>query len=66
MNNSLSQFVNASIPLVTLLCANVSIRVHAGVVSTGMNQYNYIAVGDFYEASLPVSTPGIVVNQTIS
>lgn len=61
----LTTFVNASIPLVTMLCKNVSIRVYSGVVGTESNQYNYIAVGDFYKASIPVTTPGIVTNMTI-
>jgi hypothetical protein len=65
VNNPLSTFVNASIPLVTLLCKNVSIRVHSGVVGTTVNKYSYMAVGDFYLSRVPVSTPLIVVNQTI-
>jgi hypothetical protein len=65
-NASLSTFVDASIPMATLLCKNVSIKIHSGVVGTTTNKYSYIAVGDFYQSRVPISTPGIVVNQTIS
>jgi len=60
-----STFVNASIPLGTLLCRNVSIKLVAGVIGTPMVKSSYIAAGDFYLSRMPVSTPGIVVNQTI-
>ncbi len=66
VNNSLSTFVNASIPLVTMLCKNVSIRVYDGILGSESNEYDYIAVGDFYKSATQVSTPGIVVNETIN
>ncbi|MGC8662190.1 MAG: hypothetical protein ACP5RT_00160 [Candidatus Micrarchaeia archaeon] len=60
-----SQFENASIPIVMFMCQNVSIRVVADSVGTLVNRLDYIAVGDFYQSSIPEETPGIVVNQTV-
>ncbi|MDE1870455.1 MAG: hypothetical protein KGH71_05770 [Candidatus Micrarchaeota archaeon] len=60
-----SLFLNASIPLSLSLCQNVSIKVVAQVVGGFANSRNYIAIGDFYQGKTPVSTPGIIVNQTI-
>jgi len=60
-----SLFLNASIPLSLSLCQNVSINVVAQVVGGFTNSRNYIAIGDFYLSKTPVSTPGIIVNQTI-
>jgi hypothetical protein len=64
--NAATRFENASIPLATLLCQNVSIRIVAGVVGTPTIEPSYIAVGDFYMGRVPVSTLGIVINQSIS
>jgi hypothetical protein len=63
--NPQSTFVNASIPVVSLLCKNVSIRVVARLVGTDVNKYSYIAVGGFYLSKKQVQTPGILVNTTI-
>lgn len=60
-----SQFLNASMPLSLLLCQNVSIKVVAQVVGGYTNLRNYIAVGDFYLGKSAISTPGIIINQTI-
>ncbi|MDE1850918.1 MAG: hypothetical protein KGH54_03960 [Candidatus Micrarchaeota archaeon] len=60
-----SLFLNASIPLSLSLCQNVSIKVVAQVVGGFTNSRNYIAIGDFYQSKNPISTPGIIVNQTI-
>jgi len=60
-----STFVNASIPLGTMLCKNVSVRLVAGITGTPDMSSSYIAAGDFYLSRTPVSTPGIVFNQTI-
>ncbi|MGI0141291.1 MAG: hypothetical protein ACREBF_01415 [Candidatus Micrarchaeales archaeon] len=60
-----SEFLNASMPLSLLLCQNVTIRVVAGVVGGYTNIRNYMAVGDFRLGNKPISTPGIVVNQSI-
>ncbi len=60
-----SQLANASMPLSLLMCQNVSIKVVAGVVGSLATRNQYIAIGDFYQSRQPVSTPGIIVNQTI-
>ncbi|MDE1845804.1 MAG: hypothetical protein KGH53_00770 [Candidatus Micrarchaeota archaeon] len=66
-----SQFLNASLPVSSLLCQNVTIRVVAQVVGSYTASRTYIAVGDFYQSKTPVVNPGIsnpsqiVVNQTI-
>ncbi|MGC8676538.1 MAG: hypothetical protein ACP5T3_03450 [Candidatus Micrarchaeia archaeon] len=61
--NPQTTFENASIPLSTLLCQNVSIRVV--FVATGLSTTQYIAVTGFYLSKTPTYTPGIVVNQTL-
>ncbi len=61
-------FVNASIPLTTLLCQNVSIKVVDGLIESGTRGYqnlDYLAIGGFYLSRTPIQTPGIIVNQTI-
>ncbi len=60
-----STFYNASIPMATLLCQNVTVRAVAEVVGNSVNHLQYLAVGDFYMSKTQVQTPGIVVNQTI-
>lgn len=66
-----SLFLNASIPLSSLLCQNVSIRVVSQVVGTITTSRTYIAVGDFVLSKTPVVNPGIqnpsqiIVNQSI-
>jgi len=60
-----SNFENASIPLAMFMCQNVSVRIVAGVAGNLVNRLQYIAVGDFYQSVTPISTPGIIVNQTI-
>jgi hypothetical protein len=61
-----SVFMNASVPLGELLCQNVNVRVSARITGNPINKLSYIAVGDFYLSRVPISTPGIVVNQTIN
>jgi hypothetical protein len=56
--NATNAFVNASIPLTTLLCQNVSVRIVAGVVGPAQN-LNYIAVGDFSMGASAMTTPNI-------
>ena len=63
--NPQSTFVNASIPVVSLLCKNASIRVVARLVGTDINKYSYIAVGGFYQGKTQIETPGILINTTI-
>lgn len=60
-----STFYNASIPLATLICQNVTVRAVAQVVGNNVNHLQYIAVGDFQLSKTAHETPGIVVNQTI-
>lgn len=64
-----SQFLNASIPLSSLLCQNVSVRLVAQVVGSFTTSRTYIAAGDFYLSKTPAVNPGItssiIVNQTI-
>ncbi|MEM4034772.1 MAG: hypothetical protein QW257_02485 [Candidatus Micrarchaeaceae archaeon] len=62
--NAESTFENASIPLSTLACKNVSIRLV--FIATGTSTTNYLAATDFYLSKTPVSTPGIVINQTFT
>ncbi len=61
---SSSEFVNASIPLIGVLCKSISVRVVSGVVGTLSTKYDIVAAGDFYLSKIPVQTPGIIVNQT--
>ncbi len=63
--NSSSEFANASIPLIGVLCKNVSIRVVSGVVGTISTEYEIVAVGDFRLSKTPLQTAGIIVNQTV-
>ncbi len=65
-SNATSTFVNGSVILVPLLCRNIQIRVVAQVVGTGTNEFNYIAVTGFYMSKTPLSTPGIIVNQSLN
>lgn len=65
-NNSQSTFVNASIPIGTLLCHDVSIRLVAGVVGTSLGGTGYIAAGDFVQSALPAVNPTQPINQTFS
>lgn len=62
--NAQSTFENASIPLASLLCKNVSIRLV--FVATGLSTTKYMAATGFYLSKTPVETPGIVVNETFS
>ena len=63
-SNAQSTFQNASIPLATLLCKNVSIKVVA--IATGISTTNFVAVTGFQLSKTPRATPGIVVNETFS
>lgn len=65
-SHSSSTFVNASMPLGTLLCQNVSIKVVAGVTGLASQGKGYIAIGDFYLSKDAVSANNIIVNQTIN
>ncbi len=64
--NPQSTFVNASIPLGTLLCQNVSIKLVAGVTGTSSQGKGYIAAGDFYLGRNPALNATQPVNQTIA
>ncbi len=64
-NNNYHAFMNASIPIATLMCSNVSIRVVADVVSTPATHYDFVAIGDFYLSRNPPSIRTNPVNQTI-
>ncbi len=64
--NPQSAFVNASIPLATLLCQNVSIRLVAGVTGSSAQGDGYVAAGDFYLSKNPGTQLSQPVNQTIS
>ena len=64
-NGSMSTFENASIPLSTLLCQNVSIKIVAGVVGTKATEYEFISAGNFYMSKTPVQTAGILVNESV-
>ncbi len=50
-----STFENETIPLTTLLCKNINIRVVSGVTYTPATKYDIIAVGDFYLSKTPVT-----------
>ncbi len=65
--NSTSTFVNASINLLPLICQHAQIRVFAGttIVSGGAN-LNYMAVTGFYMSKKPISTRGVIVNQSVN
>jgi len=62
--NPQTTFENASIPVATLLCKNVSVRIVTDEV--GLSTTSYVAVTGFYLSKTPISTPGIVVNTTTS
>lgn len=59
--NALAYFANASIPLVSLICDNVSIRVVSGYLG---NNYGYVSVGDFGLSRSYSQTPGIITSQS--
>jgi hypothetical protein len=61
-----STFANASIPMGTLLCQNVSVKLVGGVTGSSVGGINYIAAGDFYLSKLPPFNPTIPVNQTFN
>ncbi|MCL5100782.1 MAG: hypothetical protein M1122_02410 [Candidatus Marsarchaeota archaeon] len=64
--NAPSTFMNATIPLETLLCQNVSIKVTAGVAgATPSAVMDYIAVGDFYLSKTVAPNAVAPTNQTI-
>jgi hypothetical protein len=64
--SSSSNFVDASIIVVPLLCSTVQIKVVAGLVGVQGNEFNYIAATNFYLSRKPLSTPGIIVNQSLN
>ncbi len=64
--NAASTFVNASIPIASLLCKNVSIKVVAGITGSSASGKNYIAVTGFYTGSEPGNDVTQPVNQTIN
>ncbi len=59
-----SIFMNASLPLSSLLCSNVSIKVVADVVSSPGTRYDFMGIGNFYLSRNQVQTHGIIVNQS--
>lgn len=65
--NASSTFINASINLIPLLCDYVQVRIAAGtaIVSSGAN-LNYIAASDFYLGKKAVSSPDVIVNQSVN
>lgn len=65
VDNPQSTFVNASIPLGTLLCQNVSVKLVAGVTGKSSAGSGYIAAGDFYLGKTPPKNVTQPVNQTI-
>jgi hypothetical protein len=65
VQNPQSTFVNASIPLGTLLCKNVSIKLVAGVTGSSSNGKGYIAATGFYLSKTPATNATQPVNQTI-
>jgi hypothetical protein len=62
--NPQSTFVNASIPLATVLCKPVGIRLVAGVTGKSSEGTGYIAAGDFYLSKTPANNPTQPTNQT--
>lgn len=66
VKNPQSTFVNASIPVSTLLCQNVTIGLVAGIVGKSSQGTNYIAAGGFVLSRSPAVNPTQPVNQTIS
>jgi hypothetical protein len=59
-------FANASIPVSTLMCRNVKIKVITYIVGSEATRLDYVAVGGFMMSKTPVQTPGIVVNENIT
>ena len=64
--DSNSNFFNASIITVPLLCSKVQIKLVADLVGVQGNEFNYIAATDFYQSQKPESTPGIIVSQALN
>ena len=65
--NSTSTFVNASINLLPLICQHAQIKVVAGTsLVTGGANLNYLAVTGFYMSKKPVSTRGVIINQSVN
>lgn len=65
--NSTSTFVNASINLLPLICQHAQIKVVAGTaLVTGGANLNYMAVTGFYMSKKPVSTRGVIINQSVN
>ncbi len=60
--NVSSTFRNASIPLVTVINKQITVR----VVADTLNQQAFMAAGDFTLANKPQQTPGITTNLTFS
>lgn len=63
--NAQSTFMNASIPVASLLCQNISVKVASGVVNTRNSRYTYIAVTGIHLSNTRISTPGILVNSSV-
>ncbi len=61
-----SQFINVSIPLGSVLCQNIRVKVVSGVVGSIQTSKEYIAAGDFALSRKPSGNPTAVVNQSIS
>ncbi len=66
--NASSTFVNVSINLLPLICESAQIKVVAAtaLVGGGAANLNYIAVTGFYLSKTPISSPGVIVNQTLN
>ncbi len=65
--NSTSTFVNASINLLPLICQHAQIKVVAGTaLVTGGANLNYMAVTGFYMSKKPISTRGVIINQSVN
>ena len=60
-----SRFYNASIPMLTSLCKNVSIEIHSGVLGSISTPNNFIAAGDFYLSKTPMKNAIQPINETI-
>lgn len=61
--NSTSTFAYASINMSSLMCNSVTLRIVSDIYhSTTDNQNLFIAVGNFYQSSLPYQTPGIAAD----
>ncbi len=58
-------FMNASMPLATLMCSNVTIKVVSDVVSSPATHYDFIAIGNFYLSRSPAVNRTTPVNQTL-